>query len=258
MRKLFGIITALFTLLLTFFLFSPQAALAADVRTGNDVIITQNQTNLKDLYLFGRTIDLSAQVTNDVTAAGGNINISGSTSNNLTAAGGTVIISGKVGNTARVAGGNVTIDGPVSNDLVVAGGTVTINKNAVVGGDLLVAGGQVTVEGPVKGKILMSGGDITLNSAVGGNISGGHIGTFTLGPEAKINDSLTYSSTQPLTKDPGSVVKGSINYHQIEKQQPQNQFAQVFWSVGFLQIICQYNCLLALYLLLPKRHSYCF
>lgn len=240
MRKLFGIITALFTLVITVSLFFPKITYAADVRTGNDVIITQNQTNLKDLYLFGRTIDLSAPVTNDVTAAGGNVNISGSTSNNLTVAGGTVILSGNIGNTARVAGGNVTIDGPVANDLVVAGGTVTINKHASVGQDLLVAGGQVTVEGPVKGKILMSGGDITLNSAVGGNVTAGHIGTFTLGPEAKINGSLTYTSSQPLTKQQGSVVKGPITYRHVEKPQPQKQqSAQTWLSFGIYQLLVE-------------------
>jgi hypothetical protein len=91
MKKLFGILPTVFSLLLVFIFFAlPQPANAADVRSGNTVIISQNQTNLKDLYLFGRTIDISSPVTNDVNAAGGNINISGSTSNNLNAAGGTV------------------------------------------------------------------------------------------------------------------------------------------------------------------------
>jgi len=242
-KKLFGRIPAVFSIVLVILFFSkPLPVNAADVRTGNNVIISQSQTNLKDLYLFGRTIDISAPVNNDVVAAGGNINISGAVSNNLMAAGGTIIINSPVGNTVRVAGGNVTIDGPIKNDLVIAGGSVIVSKHATIEGDLLAAGGQITVEGPVKGKIMMTGGDITLNSAVNGNVTVAHAGTFTLGPEAKINGSLTYTSTQPLTKDPGSVVKGPINYHHVEKQQQKEQpaaQAQAWIGFGIYQLLVE-------------------
>jgi hypothetical protein len=222
--KLFGIVPAVFALLLgTLFLLFPQPVKAADVRTGENVILSANQKTLKDLYLFGSTVQLNAPVTNDVVAAGGMIDLTGNITNDVLAAGGNVTIQGKVGNTLRVAGGNVTITGSVTHDLVVAGGNVTVSRNATVGGDLLIAGGQVNVEGPVRGKVLMSGGNVTLNSTVGGNVIGGEVGTLTLGPQAKINGNLTYSSPQPAQNEAGSSVLGKTTYHHVQRQTKSQQ-----------------------------------
>ncbi len=232
MKRLLGTITAVFALLL---ITSQQPAHAADIRTGDTVILSGNQNNLKDLYLFGGTILLNSPVTNDVVTAGGNINLSGNISNDLLAAGGTITVHGKVGNTARIAGGNITIDGPVAHDLVVAGGNVTVTKNAQIGGDVLVAGGQLDLEGPVQGKILMSGGNVTLNNSVAGNVTAGHLGKLILGPQAKINGNLTYSSQQPATQESGSMVIGQTTFHRVEKQQ-QKQSAQAITGGSFYQL----------------------
>ena len=226
MKKLLGIMPAVLTILLaTFFLLFPQPVKAADVRTGKDLILSANQKNLKNLYLFGSTVQLNATVTNDVVAAGGMVDLTGDITGDVLAAGGTITIQSKVGNTVRVAGGNITIEGPITNDLVVAGGNVTVSKGAVVGGDLLIAGGQVNIEGPIQGKVLMSGGNITLNNSVGGSVIGGDVGTLTLGPQAKINGNLTYSSPQTAQTEPGSTVLGKTTYHHIQRQAKEQQQA---------------------------------
>lgn len=207
--------------LITGSLFTPKTASAADVRTGETVIISGTQP-LTDPYLFGSTIDLSAPVANDLVTAGGTINISGNITNDLLAAGGTITLHGKVGNTVRVAGGNITIDGPIARDLVIAGGTIIVNKTASIGGDVLMAGGQLDMEGPVKGKILASGGNLTLNNAVGGNVLIGQVKNLALGPQARINGNLTYSSSQTLTRDSTSVVKGQTTYHYVAQKEPRH------------------------------------
>jgi hypothetical protein len=227
MKRLFGILPAVFALLLTsLFLIYPQQAGAADVRSGRNLILTSTQKQLQNLYLFGSTVQLNAPVKDDVLAAGGMVNLTGNVTNDVLAAGGTVIIHGKVGNNARVAGGNITVDGPVTHDLVVAGGNVTISKNAAIGGDLLVFGGNINVQAPVHGKILMSGGSIVLNNTVGGNVSGGRVGSLTLGPQAKIKGNLSYNSPQQAQHDSGSTVMGTITYHHIQKNQRQQHTAQ--------------------------------
>lgn len=228
MKRLFGCVpTVLALLLVTVSLLFPPPVKAADVRTGETVILPANQKNLKDLYLFGGTVQLNAPVTNDVVAAGGTVNLTGNITGDVLAAGGNVTIHSNVGNTVRVAGGNVTIEGPVKNDLVVAGGNVTISKTATVGGDLLVAGGQVNVEGTVHGKILMSGGNVTLNNIVGGNVTGDYVGTLTLGPQATIHGNLTYSSPQIVQKESGSTVSGTVTYNHVQnRERTQQQAAQ--------------------------------
>jgi hypothetical protein len=224
MKKLFDLITTVFTLvLITFSLSSPAIVNAADIRTGENVIVSGNETNVRDLYLFGSDIQVNAPVTNDVVAAGGTINLSSPISNSVMLGGGTITLHGKVGNTARIAGGNITIDGPIKNDLVVAGGNVTISKNATIGGDLVIAGGQINVDGPIHGKVIMTGGDIVLNSAIGGSVTSGEVKTLTLGPQANIAGDLSYSSAQEATRQSGSIVAGQTSFHKITKPQHPNQ-----------------------------------
>jgi hypothetical protein len=95
----------------------------------------------------------------------------------------------------------------------------------------------------------MSGGNITLNSAVGGNVTAGRVDTLTLGPQAKINGNLSYSSQQQLTKDSGSIVKGQTTYHQVEKHKQTRQVAmQTFWAVAFYKLIANIIvCMLFIY-----------
>lgn len=239
MKKLFGIIPTVCTLLLVaIFLSLPQPVNAADVRTGNEIILSPTQSPLKDLYLFGNTVQVNAPVTNDIVTGGNIVNITGSVSNELIAGGSNVIIRGKIGNTARVAGGTVIVDAPVTHDLVIAGGTITIGKNATIGGDLMAAGGQVNIEGPVHGKILMTGGNVTLNGTVNGDVKAWDIKKLTLGPQAKINGSLIYSSAQPALVENGAQVLGQTSYHRIVKQQEQQQqAAQTAITTGIYKLV---------------------
>lgn len=238
MKKLFGIITALCSLLLVAISLSfPPSVSAADVRTGENINLSETQTNLKDLYLFGSNIKLNAPVVNDVVTGGGEILLNGAIANDLLVGGGTVTVRGKIGNNARIAGGTLIIDGPITNDLIITGGTITISKNASIGGDLLFAGGKLDLEGPVHGKILMSGGTVTLNSTVNGNVIGGDVGHLILGPQAKILGNLSYSSNNPAQQETGSQVLGKTDFHLSNKHSEHNATASVVTATFYKLVV---------------------
>lgn len=229
-------IASFITFVLSVFLLLPQPTYAADVRAGDHISLSQNETNLKDLYLFGSNILVDVPVQNDLVMGGGDINLSGDVQNDLLLGGGNVSVKGRVGNTARVAGGNITIDGPVGNDLAIAGGNLTLTKNASIGGDLLIAGGRINIEGPVRGKVLVRGGDVRLNSSVGGDVTAGEVGTLTLGPQAKIARNLTYTSGKEI-QIPSGAVGGKVTFHKSERQQNKQAAAEATGAAIFFKLI---------------------
>ena len=204
---------------------------AADARTGQTVIISSGEKNLHDMYLFGQIVRVDAPVTNDIVAAGQDITFNSDVSGNIIAAGGNIAVRGNTGNTVRAAGGSITIEGNIKNDLVAAGGSITVSKNAAVSDDVLVNGGQITLDGPVGGKVLVNGGNIMINNAVNGNVEG-HAGKLTLGPNARINGDLTYSSSEKAVIDPNAVVKGKTTYHYEEQQKHAQQQMQNILTFG--------------------------
>jgi len=230
MRKL---IAALFTIILGFAIFLPPAY-AAQIISADEVFLTSGETDLSNLYLFGKMIRVDAPVSEDLVAAGGDIRLNNSVSGGVLAAGGDLSLRGNIGQTARVAGGNILIDSHIEQDLVITGGSAVVTRNASIGGDVIFLGGHLTLEGPVAGKIILGGGDIILNGSIGGDVSG-QIGELTLGPEALINGNLLYSSSQQAEIKPGAVVKGETKFHQEKSTQNEDE------KKGFLASLSLYK-----------------
>lgn len=206
-----------------------QPAAAATFRSGDTVIITDDTQNLEDVYLFGGTIRVDAPVTNDVVAAGGDIAVNENVTNSIIAAGGNISISGSTGNTVRIAGGNMRIDGDITRDLVAAGGSITVTQDATIGGDVVVNGGTINLDGPIQGNVIINGGNATLNSTVAGDVTG-TIGRLTLGPNARINGNLTYSSEERANIAESASVSGETSFKPIE--QPQRDEVREFITAG--------------------------
>ena len=136
------------------------APVAADVtRTGDTIVVDEDETIDDNLTAFGGTVivrgtvdgDLTAfagdifvdgEVDGDVTAFAGNVRIAGNVSGSVDAVGGNVAIGeeARVGGQLEAAAGNVVIEGEVERDVRVGAGTITVGPSAVVGGDFVYDG----------------------------------------------------------------------------------------------------------------------
>lgn len=213
--KLFSIF--LIFLLLTFSSSFLSLAQAADIRGKDTIILSKDEKNLTDLYLFGKNITIEAPVTNDLIAAGGDIIIDSEISGNIFAAGGTLRIKGKSSGSVRVAGGNIVIDGYVGRDLLIGGGNVLIAKTATIAGDLLVAGGELVIRGDVNGKTIINGENVYIEGKFGKQVEG-NAGQFHIGPKAVIGGNFTYSSPEKAIIEKGAVIIGTTQYTHLEQK----------------------------------------
>ncbi len=184
----------------------PAFALSAEIRTGDTALHPKNETLTDDLYLLGGSITSSGIVRGDVTAFGGNILINGAVSGDVAAGGGTITILSDIGDDVRVGGGTVTIQGVVTGDIFVGAGQVTIASERV-GGDVTIGGGVIQIDAPIAGDLTLGGGDVRINSVITGNVVI-QAERITLGPDARINGSLTYTSPQAASLESGAAVTG--------------------------------------------------
>lgn len=217
MKKIFSFSLILLSLFFVT-LFLPPASLAADIRAGDTVIIPESEKNLNDLYIFGKTVQISAPVTNDIVVAGGDVNLNSSVSDDIIAAGGNLRIVGSSGGSVRIAGGNIIIDSKIGRDLVVAGGNITILGSSEINGDLIANGGEINILGTVNGKVISNGGKVTINGKVGKQVEG-NVQDLTIGPNARIGGDLTYSSPQKAKISQGAQINGTEHFKLVQQQQ---------------------------------------
>lgn len=204
MKKQIGFILLLLITLL------PATSFAATFRAGDQVSIPSNQEINNNLYLAGGSVTDAGTITGDLVAAGGTVVVSGPVSADVAAAGGNVTLVGPVGGDVRAAGGSVTIQNTIGGDLVVGGGQITVGGNGV-GGDVAIAGGTVAINAPITRNVQIQGGSVYLNAPIGGNITI-NADTVTLGSNAVISGTLTYSATSELTREEGAQLIGTVNY----------------------------------------------
>lgn len=195
----------------------PGTANAAVIRTGESIIISEDEKNLSDLYLFGSTILVEAPVANDLVAAGGTVSIDNSITGGLLTAGGTLNLKGNTGSSVRAAGGTIIVEGTTARDLVLAGGTIDIAESAVINGDLIVVGGQINMRGSVNGKAIINGGQVNINGKINKQFEG-QIERLTLGPNAVIGGNLSYSSPQKAVISQGAEINGEEVFKKTERR----------------------------------------
>ncbi len=185
-------------------------AAATTVRTGDSVVVGNNQTVDGNFYGIGGAVALSGAVAGDAIIMGGNVTVNGSVADDLFALGGTVSLSASMTEDVRIIAGDVTISEPVGGSLVVIAGRLTVLSTATIGGDVLFYGGDATIDAAVGGKVLGTAERVRINSAVAGGVD---ISTpnLTLGEQANITGDVRYVSDSELVRATGAVVTGVVS-----------------------------------------------
>jgi hypothetical protein len=202
----------IFLFVLLGFFAVPFSSVKADivVRTGETISINNEQKIEGDFYTLASILSISGEVTEDLVAASGEMTLNGSVAKDALLAGGNVDIHGAIGDDLRVVGGNVVIAKPIAGDVFVVGAKVTILSTASIGGDLLVYGGDVEVSGSVGGDIVGEVDTLRIDAPIAGNI-GVTTDNLIIGDKADISGTVSYVSTNLLTRSQNSKIAGDIS-----------------------------------------------
>lgn len=151
-----------------------RPAHAADIRTGERVVVAADEVIDDDLIVSAQFVEINGTITGDLVATG------------------TIIhINGEIGGSAIVAAQSVEVRGTIDGSLygaaysLLLGPGATVNRNALFGGfsatteansqvgrDFHMAGYQMRHDGSIGGDLNVSASALQINGAVGGDVTG--------------------------------------------------------------------------------------
>ncbi len=224
----------------------PVVALAAVVRTGEEVSITNDQVVADDFYAAGGTVSSSGDVAGDFYVAASTYKNNGTVDGDVVVIAGTAQIHASVTDDVRIVAGEVTIAGPIAGDLVVVGGTLEILSTATVGGDVLFYGGDIRVLGDVGGSVMGTSESIRIDAVVGGSVDI-RTGGLTLGDRAEIGGDVAYVSAAEMVRSQNAIIVG-----EVIKGTPQIESAISYDNIVISFVIMLFTALLLQLLLRPQ------
>ncbi len=152
-----------------------MAATGAVAQESDEDEVTRTGTIAEDLFLYGNSIDVRAEVGGEVILIGGEVNLRAAVDDDVVVIGGEISVGETVTGDVLATGGEVVTEGTVGGGVTAMGGEVTLD--AAIAGDALVAGGEIIADGTIAGKLRMMGGDVLSRAEVADNLlaAGGNV-----------------------------------------------------------------------------------
>jgi hypothetical protein len=188
------------------------------IRTGESVSVDSDQRIEGDFYSAASIVNLSGEVSEDMSALGGKVTLNGNVGKDALLVGGSIDVHGSVGDDLRIIGGDVILAEPVTGDVFVIARSVTILDTASIGGDLVVYGSDVEVSGSVGGDIVGNVETLRLDAPIKGTVDV-TVAHLTVGERADIAGTVRYTSLDTLTRAPSAKIAGEITRNDPIKEE---------------------------------------
>ena len=151
-----------------------RPAHAADIRTGERVVIAADEVIDDDLIVSAQFIEINGTVSGDVVATGTVVVINGPVEGSVIVAAQSIELRGPVGGSVYAASYSLQLGGEadIQRNLLFGGFSATTQAGSMVGRDFHMAGYQLRHDGVVGGDLNVSAGAVQINGAVGGDVTG--------------------------------------------------------------------------------------
>jgi cytoskeletal protein CcmA (bactofilin family) len=163
----------------------------------------------RNTYLSGSSVRAGRVIEGDFVGAGGKVSIDQPVKGDVMAVGGSVDIRAAVGDDVRVAGGDVNIENTIGGELFASGANIALSKAVRVAGHTALYGGTVVIDGKIDGPLRVGARTVTVNGELNGETRF-RAEVIEVGPTAKINGALFYSSPNELKRMEGATITGAI------------------------------------------------
>lgn len=181
-------------------------------RTGETVIIRQEEVIEGDFFIAGEMVEFSGKINGDLYIVGNQVLVSGEVDGDLLAVGSEISITGVVTQNVRAMGAQITIEGDVGRNISLAGVNINSSDSSYIAGSLSGVAGNISLSGPVGGNVNATGGSFEIKSTVKGNVEAS-TGQLKLAPGAEILGDLNYRSDNEAEISDKTSVAGKISRH---------------------------------------------
>ena len=221
---------------------------AADIRSGERIVIPADQVIDDDLFVSGNEIIIDGTIKGDLYALGNTVTINGTVENDVMALAQTVLLNGKA-DALRVGAQNIVIgeNANVAGTALLGAMNIETKPGSVIGRNLIFGAMQGLLAGNVGRDVLAGANAIELRGSIGRNMrvgvgdstDAGMPSTFfmptsnfpmpvvpaglTIAASAKIGGDLNYEAVSQANIDPGAQISGAVSQvvpTRAERRQP--------------------------------------
>lgn len=154
-------------LILLILLFVVPTAAAFDSRTGDTIVIAENEVVTGDLYVAANSLIINGVVEGDVVVGANTIEINGTVEGDLLAGAQEITINGTVADDVRAGASSFVVAGTVGHEILFGGFSANFRQGSSVGGDILVGGFQAVLDGDFAADVDVAANGVVVNGTIG-------------------------------------------------------------------------------------------
>lgn len=249
-EKMLGILSIVVVLISGILVYSPQTD-AAVFRSGDSIIINENETLNESLVVSGQDIRVQGIINGDVYCAGQTVTVSGTINGDLLCGAQTITVDGVINGNIRAASQTLVIESEVARNILYFGQSLTLQEEASVSGELLGGFQTALLNGAVGKEINAGAQQFTINGSAGNNVEL-ELESLTVGPNASIAGDLIYTSPNEADIASQGAITGEIQRKQppIDRQQAQEEAKEFIGAAWIASKIYSILAFLAIGLLI--------
>lgn len=194
-------------------------AYAFTVKTGDSVMMAEDEVTEDSVFASGKSIDIKGHIMGDLICVGQTVMIDAVVDGDVLCAGQTVRIAGEIGGNIRSAGQDVTVSGGVERNATILGQTIMIGSMADIGMDAFLVGKTLTLDGSIARDLTAMADTAQLNGSVTRNADV-NAKNVIVGPGAQIFGNLNYTSPNKAQISDSSSVSGTVMFTERKVEEP--------------------------------------
>lgn len=217
---------------------TPSAVSAYAVKNSDSVYVAKDETIEGNLYAVGANLTIEGKVTGDVICAGQSINISGEVAGDVICAGQSLNLNGQIGGNLRVVGDTINFGGQTERNGMILGATVVASASSSIGWDLLAVGNIFELRGDIGRDLYGGVAKANLTGRIGKNVnlhfgqSNQKTAPLTIGPNARINGQIKYTSEKDAVIENGAVIGGEVVHNRPKIAAKKPNYLNLAWWWG--------------------------
>ncbi len=230
-------------------LLQPAPALASEMRKGESVGVSRDETIRGDIFLFGDRVRVDGSVDGDVFLFGNDAIVNGHVKGDIIAFAKFLQVNGDVDGNIRAFTNTMTIRGAVARNVLTFVDIMNLESAAKVGGSLTIFVENLTLEGTLGRDVLMFGKHFTLSGKVGGSIrmKGDEL---TVNSNAQVDGPIRFEGNKEAEVATGAKLASPVEFHKLEHKPRYMQGHYYVWRVIWTAAFVLFG--VVLFLLMPK------
>jgi cytoskeletal protein CcmA (bactofilin family) len=227
----------------------PTAALATEIRKGDNIEVPKGETVKGDMIVTGARVKINGTVDGDLIVFCQSLDMSGHVTGDIIAFTQSVRINGQVDGNIRGANNNLTITGTVGKNVMVFEETFTLDSNAKIGGSLTSFGANLSVDGSVGRDALLFFQHANLSGKIGGGIRAKGE-SLTISSTAVIDGPVKFEGHKQVEVSPSAKLASPVEFTQMHEKRDYRESSYYVWQVIFAAAFILFG--LVLFALMPK------